>query len=143
MKFVGTVLQANRASDEEHVELVRRQLKRSGSATTLSLLSAGMALLMFLVLAGIVSDPDLIRPGIVKEAPPGMCVGLMLGAVMGLQIVFALACVENAVNSWRGRRTERLMLKYHDQVHPPRVESSNSSQAVAEAPEAPAPPPAG
>ena len=46
----------------------------------------------------------------------GFHVGVMLGAFAGIQLVFAVLNIMWAMQYFRGQRTERLMLKFHDEL---------------------------
>ena len=46
----------------------------------------------------------------------GFHVGVMLGAFAGIQLVFAVLNIMWAMQYFRGQRTERLMLRFHDEL---------------------------
>lgn len=104
-------------TDEEYVELVRRYLNVRRTVAYFSL-AVG-----FLCIAIGIGIPLVIFNMIVmdhaqlawKEAQPGLWFGWFIGSLGGFFLLMGVLQFGLSLNSFKGNRTERLLLKYFDE----------------------------
>ena len=119
-------LYARRKTDAEHVETIRRMIARS---RWLALFYGSMGCL-YLIIAilwhGMIFKTDEVFPELAASMDSGVRLGITLGVMQGVIFVFAAGSIGWAVYVLRGLRTERLLLKYHDELRKVRDHSQMS-----------------
>jgi len=105
-----------RRSDAEHVELVRRWLLRSKWIGIIYACCAAGFFAMFAMYWRFI--PKLAGSGLESDqaAQRGFFIGVLLGAMAGLPLFFGVICAYLAMRPVTGQRTERLMVKFYDEL---------------------------
>ena len=115
MKILSLPLPWVKRSDEEHIELVRRQIRlgEKGAVAVLlfALLAFAAALYFGCVLWGMFAEPLGAR---FLEVTPGLGLGVIMGMIAGVLSFFGIIELGLAATLWFGFRTEKLLLKYYD-----------------------------
>ncbi len=96
-----------RKTDEEYVEAARKLVVRSKWIGVLEALAAIICLVSYLGVNSFYVWLNKLQYG------PGVLIGIIYGASGGLIISLAIV---NMIQCFKGRRAERLMLKYHDEL---------------------------
>jgi hypothetical protein len=109
-------LYPKRLTDADYVESVRSMLARSRRLAVLHGVMAIFFICMFYAFHRIIFSTDDSSPPIAGLIEPGMRIGMMLGAMMGASIMFAIFSIGSLINVIKGQRTERLMLRFHDDL---------------------------
>ena len=105
-----------RKTDAEYIEAVRRSVKRSRWIAIIYACEALLLYLLFFLYWRFIPSLADIMPGLDKQVRTAFSIGIMLGAMGGLMVFGACICVVAAVRTGSGQRTERLMLKFHDEL---------------------------
>ena len=105
-----------RRSDPEHVENVRRFLLRSKWFRVIYACSAVGFFALFWLWWELIPRLTGNTPELDEAARHGFSVGVMLGAMAGLALLFAAVCGYLAMRSVTGERTMRLMVKFYDEL---------------------------
>lgn len=103
-------------TDEQYVESIRTQISRSKRFIVFHILGAIFFLALFLWAGMQVCRLDQIMPEFSEGAGRGFFIGVQLGLVAGLFFIFAFMNINFTISYFRGYRTERLMLKYYDEL---------------------------
>ena len=121
-------LYPKRKTDEEHVETTRKFLNRSKWFGLLFALGAVCQLVCFAMLWHLIYSFDVTILGVSQ----GVHIGIMLGAMGGVFIVLSAQCAVWALPYFLGQRTERLMVKFHDELIQKEKASNQASHATSE-----------
>jgi hypothetical protein len=116
MKILDMEVCPKRKTDEEYVEWVRRLVARSKWVGVFHVCGFVFFLAVYLVIWRMIYSPESPLRDIPVASGTGWYIGVMLGVFAGVQLVFA---VQNAIwagQRFRGFRTERLMLRFHDEL---------------------------
>ncbi len=116
MKIFGLQLYPKRKNDAEYVESVRKIVRRT---KWLAVFHGIMALFFFgcyLVMVRMIYSAEPQVPGFAESISTGLRIGVMLGAFIGALLVFGAVNVKYSITLLKGQRTERLMLKFHDEL---------------------------
>jgi hypothetical protein len=105
-------LYPKRKTDEEYVEFTRKLIARSKWLGFLHALGA----IVFLVMAEMIRRMIYSHDGIIPDMSSGVRIGIILGACGGLFIFLAIENLIGAIQYFKGKRVERLMLRYHDEL---------------------------
>ncbi|MBI1178304.1 hypothetical protein GC207_12785 [bacterium] len=115
-KIFGIKIRREPFTDEEYVAAIRKVVARSKRSAAFHAIFALFFLGATLCLFGFIDKAEnLVAPDSVRM---GTFVGFMLGALAGFQFMLAVQSLIWAVQRWSGLRTERLLLRYHDEVSP-------------------------
>ena len=110
-------------SDAEYIAMTRKTIKRS----RWFLLLYGVAFVffnaMFLTFWNWIHNLPETMPEFAEGSGPGFFIGTQLGAMAGVMVLCAVITVIFAIPCMNGFRTEKLMLKFHDELK--KQESSN------------------
>lgn len=133
MKILGMELYPKRKTDDQYVTSVRKLVSRSRWFGVFHAVGAVFFFGMYHVIWNMLHSVDFpfhhfdlqspVGSDVVKS---GFHVGVMLGAFAGIHLVFAVLNIMWAMQYFRGQRTERLMLKFHDELK----EQETSNQKV-------------
>ena len=115
-KTLSMQLYPKRKTDTEYIEMIRKFVERSKWFGAFHACVFILFSMMFLILRNIIYTTDSAVLGFKKMIEPGIHIGIMLGTFGGLLLVFAVLNVIWAVTYFNGQRTERLMLKFHDEL---------------------------
>ncbi len=116
MKIIGLQLCPKRWTDEEYVESVRKLIARS---KWFAIFHGGMAVLLLgchLYLWRLIFKLDPLFCELGDTVYVGIRIGLMLGAFCGVLLIFAMLSIIFLMWHLKGQRTERLMLRFHDEL---------------------------
>lgn len=116
MRIPGMELYRKRRTDAEYVETVRKTVAWSKWLALFHAVMAAFFLGCYLLVHRWVYNIESSLLGVAQEVSPGVHIGLMLGAFMGLLLVFAVASITWGMNILMGQRAGRLMLEFHDQL---------------------------
>ena len=116
MKILGMEPYPRRKTDEEYVESVRKQVARSKWYGVFHACGFVFFLGAYWWIWWMTYSPDSPLLDIASGAGIGWYIGVLLGAFAGLQLVFAAQNVMWAAQRFRGFRTDRLMLRFHDEL---------------------------
>jgi len=112
MRILGMELYRKPKTDAEWVEAVRKGVARSKKLMALyvggAVLTIAGNVLFWQVLVQLIA----IIPGIAL----GLYIGIMLGAIAGCNLIAMGHCIVGAMQIHQGLRTERLMLRFHDEL---------------------------
>jgi hypothetical protein len=95
---------------------VRRLLGRSNWFILFYACASVFFLAAFLLILRMVYSVDSVFVGVAGGTEQAAAIGVMLGVFAGLQMLAAGENARWAVQHWRGMRTERLMLRFHDEL---------------------------
>ena len=123
-------LYPKRKTDAEHVEFIRKQVGRSKWFLLLHSVAFVFFLAMFLLAGHQICRLDEIMPEFSEGAGHGFIIGVQLGLVAGLFVIFAVINVIFAIPYIQGYRTERLMLKFHDELKKKDETSNHTSDGI-------------
>jgi hypothetical protein len=116
MESMGLELFPRRQTDAEYIEAVRKDLGRS---KWMALQHGAMAVL-FICSYCAISWMSLRMAGFTERVSGasgnGAGVGIILGVMQGIALVFAIACIGLVINVVKGQRAERLLIRYYDQI---------------------------
>ncbi len=105
-------LYPKRKTDAEYVEATRKQIARSSKFGIFHACGALFFILAFLVLSRLIHSVD----GMMEGVSSGVHIGIMFGFMGGIFILFAAQSVIRAAQYFKGQRTKRLMVKFHDEL---------------------------
>ena len=105
-----------RKTDTEHIESVRRLLSHSKWFRIASACGAVGFLVIFWLWWRFIPRLAHSMPELDEAARHGFSVGIMLGAMAGLFLFFAAICTYLTARPVTGQRTERLMVKFYDEL---------------------------
>lgn len=113
MKVLGLDMFPKPKPDEQYIESLRRRVGKSKWFVLLHAFSFVLFMGCYFVLMRLIFWED---SPLAAMAGPGMYVGIALGAFGGLMLVFAVQSAAWAARLLHGQRTERLMLRFHDEL---------------------------
>jgi hypothetical protein len=113
MKFLGIDVCPKLRTDADYVESVRRRVRRSKWFALLHACGFVLFLGGYFCLWRLITTEDSVLAAAVG---PGKYIGIALGAFGGLMIVLAGQSAIWAGQLLQGQRTERLMLRFHDEL---------------------------
>lgn len=125
MRLLGMQVFPKRKTDDEHVNSIRKFVSRSRWFGLFHVVGIVFFLGMYYVIWRMFLSVPLDFPfhpfgaqssTMLELAKSGFHVGVALGAFAGLQLVFAFCGIMWAIQSFSGQRTERLLLKYYDEL---------------------------
>lgn len=129
MKILGIEMYPRSQTDADYIEAVRRTLGRS---KWIAVQHGAMAILfigiycafhwMSLRLASFTEQMS-------GTNGTGMGIGIILGVMQGLVIVFAVSSIGSLITVLKGQRTERLMIRFHDELQRERSDCQPPSGA--------------
>jgi hypothetical protein len=119
-------LYPKRKSDEEYVNATRRLVRRSRWFGLLHVGGALFFLVMFQLLWNLICSSE----GLMGDLSPGVRVGITLGAMGGVFLLFAVQNIIWAAQYLKGLRTEKLMLAFHDELTRTKEASNKASEAT-------------
>ncbi|KKL94692.1 hypothetical protein LCGC14_1862140 [marine sediment metagenome] len=105
-------LYPKRKTDEQYVEAVRKLVARSRWFGVYHACLVIVFVVAFQILWRSICSVDGLMSGVSK----GVHIGIMLGAMAGVLMVLAAQNVIWGAQCFKGHRTERLMLKFHDEL---------------------------
>lgn len=115
-------LYPKRKTDAEYIATMRKIVKRSKRVAVFFVFCGMIQLTSFWFLWKMIHRLD----GIMSEVSKGVHIGIMRGAMAGIFLVLASQCFQFAHEKFRGNRSEKLMLKFHDELE----ELKTDNQAV-------------
>ena len=116
MKTLGMELRPKRKTDEEYVESVRRQVAQSKWFGVFHACGFVFFLGAFWWIWWMIYSPNSPLAEFLGAARSSSILGIAFGAFAGIQLVFAGQNAMWAAQHFRGHRTERLMLRFHDEL---------------------------
>src|SRR6266446_5669987 len=116
MKILGIEPCSRRKTDEEYVESVRKQIERSKWFGVFHTSGCIFFLGVFWSMWWMIYSTDSPFAELPPAAGSGGVLGIALGAFAGIQLVLAGQNAMWAAQHFRGHRTERLMLRFHDEL---------------------------
>ena len=116
MKILGVEACCTSKTDEEYVESVRKQIGRSKWFGVFHACGCIFFLGMFWWIWWMIYSTDSTFAVFPQAAGSGGIIGIALGAFAGIQLVLAGQNAMWAAQHFRGHRTERLMLRFHDEL---------------------------
>jgi len=105
-----------RKTDAEYVKQVRRLLSRSKWFGAMHLGFAAFFFLMSWLWWRHITEVGDRIPMLDEAARQGFAIGVSLGTMAGMTFLFTLISLLSALRILTGQRTERLMLKFHDEL---------------------------
>lgn len=121
-------------TDAEHVAAVRKLIARSKWFGFFHACSFVFFLGMFLLVWMLIFSETSIVSTLPDSVEHGGFIGIVLGAIAGIQVVLAAQSAMWAAQYFHGHRTERMLLRFHDALQnvqpsaspepPPRASSS-------------------
>ena len=99
-------------TEEEYVEAVRKQAARSWMFGIFHACGVFFFFGVSLFLSKLIHSTD----GAMEHVSSGMHLGMMFGFMAGILILLGVQNLIWAVQYFKGNRTERLMLKYHNKL---------------------------
>jgi len=116
MKILGMALYPRRKTDAEYVQWVRKTVSRARGLAVFHGTMAIVLLACYFAIIRIVGDVDMPFFGLDEATSVGVRMGLVLGTFMGVMLVVAAGNIVWLIMLLKGQRTERLMLKFHDEL---------------------------
>ena len=116
MKILGVETCCASKTDEEYVESVRKQIGRSKWFGVFHACGCIFFLGMYSTIVWMIYSPGSPLAELPQAVGSGGIVGIALGVFAGIQLVFAVQNAIWAAQHFRGHRTERLMLRFHDEL---------------------------
>lgn len=116
MKILGIKIRREPFTDEEYVEGIRKVVARSKKSAASHAFFALVFLGATLCVFGFIEKAEALVAQDGRSM--GTFVGFMLGAVAGFQFMLIVQSLTWAVQRWSGLRTEKLLLRYHDELSP-------------------------
>jgi hypothetical protein len=116
MKIFGIELTSKRSTDEEYIEWIRKQVSRSKWYRRRQVFFAVIYFGMFLMTWKMIYMIESLFPDEAGNFDEKGLIGMMIGAFAGLLLFGAIYSVISAGRHFHGLRTERLLLKYHDDL---------------------------
>jgi hypothetical protein len=116
MKILGMEPCSRRKTDEEYIESVRRQVERSKWFGVFHACGCIFFLGAYWWIWRMLYSPDSPLAELPQAVGSGGMIGIALGAFAGIQLVLAGQNAIWAGQYFRGHRTERLMLRFHDEL---------------------------
>jgi hypothetical protein len=114
-----TIFRRRQLSDAEYVDHIRKQdlvIRRMRWIWPILMVAVLLTLTRVGRLIQLIGE-DLPMDKLILYT--GMAFGFSFGLMLNLTCLNAALCLKQWLDAYRGYRTERLMLKYHDIVHPP------------------------
>ncbi|MCG3149218.1 MAG: hypothetical protein PCFJNLEI_02681 [Verrucomicrobiae bacterium] len=130
MKLLGMELYPKRKTDEEYVESVRKLVARAKWFGVFHACGFVFFLAAYFVFWRMIYSSESPLREIFAAGGSGWYIGVMLGAGAGLLLVFAAQNAMWAGQRFRGFRTEKLMLRFHDELRRGDTTSNNSIQGT-------------
>ena len=119
-------LYRKRKSDDEYVEAIRKRVALSRWFGIFSI-GVGIFLVVMCLIWGLpwkmVSMLDFMG-----DAAPEIRNGIIIGFGAAFQIVFVVWCFGSGIAALKSHRTERLLLKFYDELHKIREDDQQDSQ---------------
>lgn len=116
MKILGVELRTARLTDEEYVAAIRKMVARSKRQAALH---AFFCLFFLGTVFWTVGFMDKVESALApSSAETGSYMGFLFGVFAGFQFMIAVQSLVWAAQGWLGLRTERMMLRYHDELYP-------------------------
>ena len=112
MAGIPLYINYDRIPENEYVDWVRKRVAASKQRAWLHIL------LGCVVLAGFLAANTILFLPLGDDfagVPTGMAIGAMLGIMLGMAVVFAAWNLCFGTMALRGNRTEKLLLRYHDE----------------------------
>lgn len=116
MKIFGIELTSKRPTDEDYIELIRKQVARSKWYGRLKVFFAVIYFGMFLLTWKMIYLIESLFPDEAGNFDDKGLIGMMIGAFAGLLLFCAIDSIVSAARHFHGLRAERLLLKYHDDL---------------------------
>ena len=143
MRLFGMQVFPKRKTDDEHVNSIRKFISRSWWFGLFYVIGVVFFLGMYYIIWRMFLTVPVDFPfnffglqssDMVDLAKSGFHAGVMIGAFAGFQLVFAMCSFIWAMQFFSGRsqRTERLLLKFYDELKEEKEFSTNSSTATNE-----------
>ncbi|NLH17552.1 MAG: hypothetical protein GX455_13335 [Phycisphaerae bacterium] len=114
MKIIGMEVY-RRKSDEEYVESIRKNMKCGRWASPLAFLTSILQFGVGCLIVRVIFDSYSPRP-IFPNLTEGIGIGIALGAIACMSIFLSLHFFQHAMTLALGVRSERLLLRYHDEL---------------------------
>jgi len=134
MKLLGMQLYPKGKSDEEYVESVRRLVARSRWFGLFHAFACIFFLAMFWWTWRMALSIDSMIADLPVSVERGAFLGVMMGAFAGFALLLAAQNAIWAGQYLRGMRTEKLMLKFHDEWKRADPTASSSNQSAGDRP---------
>jgi hypothetical protein len=114
MKLLGMEVFPRRRTDAEYVQLIRKAVSRSKWFVVLHAAMTCFYIAAFIVFPYYAAEMEGLFPAsaISLGVKIGILLGLLIGVIGALAVMSVGACIKTLI----GWRTERLMLKFHDEL---------------------------
>ena len=120
MRILSRSFWWTKKSDEEYVELVRRQIRFENKGAIFgviaSLLAFASAVVFGYLLLNAFTEFDKGHRFMFWEVTPGIALGIFVGLFAGFFCFIGIVELCLAMSFMKGFRTERLLLKFYDQA---------------------------
>jgi hypothetical protein len=127
MKILGMQIRPKHMSDAEYVESVRKVVARSKALLVLYVCNAVLLIGVNLGFWYVLQSLREIWPGIDE----GLYAGILVGVVAGIGLTGAVSAIGSAIRYWcDGFRSERLMLKFHDELEATKAKLQQTDSGV-------------